>query len=121
MLETDHKPLVPLLSSTDLAKMPPRIQRFRMRMMRYNPEVQYVQGRLHVSADALPRAPAGSPSTADMQLIEEVDTFADMSSNALFSADAFAQFLQSRTTLRTRQVRQDICRPKAERNEQSGL
>ena len=63
-LETDHKPLVPLLSSTDLAKMPPRIQRFRMCMMRYNLEVQYVQGHLHVSADALSCAPVGSPSTA---------------------------------------------------------
>ena len=65
-LETDHKPLVPVLSSTDLVKIPPRI--------RYNPEVQYVQGRLHVSADALSHAPVGSPSTADMQLIQEVDT-----------------------------------------------
>ena len=35
-LETDHKPLVPLLSSTDFANFPPRIHRFRTRMMRYN-------------------------------------------------------------------------------------
>ena len=83
LLESDHKPLVPLLSSTDLAKMPPRIQRFRMRMMRYNPEVQYVQGRLHVSADALSRAPVGRPSTEDNQLVHEVDAFADMSRNAI--------------------------------------
>ena len=102
-LETDHKPLVPLLSSTDLAKMPPRIQRFRMRMVRYNPEVQYVQGRLHVSADALSRAPVGSPSTADMQLIEEVDTFADMSSNAL---PASAVKLQQ---IKTAQKEDEVC------------
>ena len=42
-----------------------------MRRMLYNPEVQYVQGRLHVSADALSRAPVGSLSTAYMQVIEE--------------------------------------------------
>ena len=102
-LETDHKPLVPLLSSTDLAKMPPRIQRFRMRMMRYNPEVQYVRGRLHVSADALSRAPVGSPFTADMQLIEEVNTFADMSSNAL---PASAVKLQQ---IRTAQKEDEVC------------
>ena len=33
-LETDHKPLVPLLSTKEIAKMPPRIQRFRLRLMR---------------------------------------------------------------------------------------
>jgi len=31
--ETDHKPLVPLLTTTDLSKMPPRILRFRLRIM----------------------------------------------------------------------------------------
>ena len=37
ILETDHKPLVPLLTTTDLSKIPPCILRFRLRMMRYNP------------------------------------------------------------------------------------
>ncbi|RXN11392.1 Transposon Ty3-G Gag-Pol poly [Labeo rohita] len=32
-LETDHKPLVSLLSIQELAELPPRIQRFRMRLM----------------------------------------------------------------------------------------
>ena len=31
-IETDHKPLVPLLGSKCLQDMPPRIQRFRMSM-----------------------------------------------------------------------------------------
>lgn len=33
-IETDHKPLVPLLGCRCLHDMPPRIQRFRMRLMR---------------------------------------------------------------------------------------
>ena len=33
-LETDHKPLVPLLSTTGLDRLPPRIMRFRLRLTR---------------------------------------------------------------------------------------
>ena len=62
--------------------------------IQYNLEVQYVQGHTHVSVEALSRAPVGSPSTADMQLIEQVDTFADMSSNTLpASADSDVSLL----------------------------
>ena len=39
--ETDHCPLVPLLSRTDLSKLPPRILLFRLRLARYSPEVTY--------------------------------------------------------------------------------
>ena len=51
--------------------------------MRYNSEVQYVQGRLHVSANALSRAPVGRPYTEDSELVHEVGAFADMSRNAI--------------------------------------
>ena len=53
-LETNHKPLVPLLTTTALSKMPPRILRFRLRMMRYNPYVLHVPGKRQISADAHP-------------------------------------------------------------------
>ena len=79
-----------------------------MRMMRYNPKVQYVQGCLHVSADALSRAPVGSPSTADVQLVEEVDTFADMSSNAL-PASAF-KLQQTKTAQKEDEVCAEVRR-----------
>ena len=75
-LETDHKPLVPLLTTTDLSKMPPRILRFHLRMMRYNPEILHVPGKRQISADALSRAPVNSPNTSDVQFCEEVETFA---------------------------------------------
>jgi transposase InsO family protein len=75
-LETDHKPLVPLLASTDLSKMPPRVLRFRLRMMRFSPKIVHVQGKEQITADALSRAPAGPPGTADVFLHEEVEVFA---------------------------------------------
>ena len=56
-LEIDHRPLVPLLNTTELCKMPPRVQRFRLRLMRFAPLVQYVPGKQQTTADALSRAP----------------------------------------------------------------
>ena len=35
-IQTDHKPLVPLLSTKLLDELPIRVQRFRMRLMRYD-------------------------------------------------------------------------------------
>tara|TARA_B110000881_G_scaffold207396_1_gene211562 strand:- start:705 stop:4865 length:4161 start_codon:yes stop_codon:yes gene_type:complete len=77
LLETDHKPLVPLLSSKELAKMPPRIQRFRLRMMRFSPRIEHVPGKHQVIADSLSRAPTGLPSEDDLMLIAEVEAYAD--------------------------------------------
>ena len=78
-VETDHKPLVPLLTTTELYKMPPRIQRFRLRLMRYSPEVVYVQGKTQITADALSRAPVNSINSADLDLITEATKFAKQS------------------------------------------
>jgi len=75
-VETDHKPLVPLLTSTDLSKMPPRILRFRMRLMRYSPQVTYVPGKNQTTADALSRAPSNNPTSSDSELVQEVESFA---------------------------------------------
>ena len=62
-IETDHKPLVPLMSSKDLDTMPPRILRFRLRMMRYSFHICHVPGKLLYVADTLSRAPVSSKST----------------------------------------------------------
>ena len=78
-VETDHKPLVPFLTTTELYKMPPRIQRFRLRLMRYSPEVVYVQGKSQITADALSRAPVNSINSADLDLINEATKFAKQS------------------------------------------
>ena len=44
-IETDHKPLVPLLSTKSLAEMPLRVQRFRLRLMRYHYTISHVAGK----------------------------------------------------------------------------
>lgn len=56
-VETDHRPLVTLLGSAELDMIPPRIQRLRIRLMRYQFTVLYVPGKLIATADTLSRAP----------------------------------------------------------------
>ena len=41
-VETDHKPLVPLLGSTHLDRLPPRVLRFRLRLARFNYSISHV-------------------------------------------------------------------------------
>ena len=73
ILVTDHKPLTALLNSTELSKMPPRILRFRLRLMRYTYQVQFVPGKHQAAAGALSRAPVGTPKLEDELFAEEVE------------------------------------------------
>ena len=75
-LETDHKPLVPLLMNKNLSEAPVRCQRLLMRMMRFNPEVIYVPGKSLVIADALSRKPLTSQA-ADEELADLVEIHVD--------------------------------------------
>ena len=56
-LETDHKPLVPLLGTKDLAELPARIQCFKMGLMRFDFSISHIAGKDLNRADTLSRAP----------------------------------------------------------------
>ncbi|UYV64896.1 K02A2.6-like, partial [Cordylochernes scorpioides] len=56
-IETDHKPLIPLFSTKELSSLTPRLQRFRMRMMRFGFEIVHTPGKELLDADALSRQP----------------------------------------------------------------
>ena len=51
--ETDHKPLVPLLSTKNLEELPIRVQRFCLRLMRFTYTIVHVPGKNLCTADAL--------------------------------------------------------------------
>ncbi|XP_064469765.1 uncharacterized protein K02A2.6-like [Ornithodoros turicata] len=71
--ETDHKPLVSLLGLQQLDQLPLRIQRFRLRLMRYDYDVTYVPGASMTIADALSRSPL--KDTTSSLTADEVSAF----------------------------------------------
>lgn len=77
-IETDHKPLVPLLSTKNLEDLPARVLRFRMRMMRFSYTISHVPGKSLCTADALSRAPLTRPLNHEEKKLEaDVKAFVD--------------------------------------------
>lgn len=77
-LITDHKPLLPLLGSRGLDELPPRILRFRLRLLRFSYEILHVPGKSLITADTLSRAPINAtPTAAERQLEKDVQVFVD--------------------------------------------
>ena len=103
VLETDHKPLEALFNTTELSKTPPRIQRFRLRLMRFSVTVNHVKGKHHFTADALSRAPVGSSTEKDEHFVEEVESFA---AQKVFTLPATTQRLSQ---IREAQITDEEC------------
>jgi len=53
-IRTDHKPLITLLKSRPLDDLPPRIIRFRLRLLRFTFSIIHVPGKNLITADACP-------------------------------------------------------------------
>ena len=54
-IETDHKPLIAILGEKDLSKLPARVQRFKLRLMRYDYDIFHTPGKDMFLADLLSR------------------------------------------------------------------
>lgn len=70
--ETDHKPLIPLLNQKELHSLPPRILRFRLRLMKFDFTMVYVPGKHIGLADTLSRQPLIEGPNKDELSPEEV-------------------------------------------------
>ena len=75
MIKIDHKPLVPMLSTKRYDELPVRIQRFRMRMMRFQFLITHVPGKALTTAHALSRALLTQTTPADEQLTADSDIY----------------------------------------------
>ena len=105
LIETDHKPLVPLFGSKTLDELPPRIQRFRMRLMKYSFKIIHVPGKKLVTADTLLRASLNKQlSTEDERLNEDLNLYV---SHILESFPATERKLDE---LRLHQQNDEVCR-----------
>ena len=82
-IETDHKPLVPLLSTKHLDNLPPRVLRFRLRMAKFDYVIAHIPGKLLYTADALSRAPTSEAGEEPQQLQEEIEAFVESVTSAL--------------------------------------
>ena len=71
-LETDHKPLIPLLGNKNLDQLPPRILRFRLRLDRFSFDIQHVPGKELYTADTLSRAPVQCKISVDSVELQEL-------------------------------------------------
>ena len=93
-IETDHKPLVPLLSAKPLDQLPIRVQRFRLRMMRFDYVITHVPGKNLQIADALSRSPVSSATTADSELQKDVSAYVDLLMQSLPATDHQLQVIK---------------------------
>ena len=74
-VETDHKPLVPLLTTKMLDTLPPRVLRFRLRLMRFQFTIHHTPGKNMYIADVLSKAPTAGFEPQQKSLQEEVEHY----------------------------------------------
>ena len=97
LIGTDHKPLVPLLSTKQLDNLPPRVLRFRLRLMRFDYTVEHIPGKLQYAADALSRAPLPD-TTCKENLQSEVEEFIDAVTTGLIMDGRLEEVSKSQAT-----------------------
>ena len=101
LIETDHKPLVPLLGEKHLDSLPPRILRFTLRLNRFDYSITYVPGKLLYTADTLSRSPSARTAT-DSRLQDEAQVMmGECTSYLLAGTDTLVRYQKEQEQDRT--------------------
>jgi hypothetical protein len=85
-LETDHKPLVPILGQKSLDSLPPRVLRFRFRLLRFQYSIFHSPGKSLYLADTLSRAPIKGEEAITLAAME-VEEFVNLAVQSLPTCD----------------------------------
>ena len=93
-LESDHKPLIPLINKKDLPDAPIRCQRLLMRLARYTVRATYVPGKYLVVADTLSRLQPCNSSNIDISVSSLDDDVSAYVDRAIANIQASASTLQ---------------------------
>ncbi|UYV73303.1 K02A2.6-like [Cordylochernes scorpioides] len=72
-IETYHKPLIAIFTSKSLEDMTPRLQRLKMRIMRYSYQISHIAGKKQIVADMLSRKPMSKPHKDELK--EELSAY----------------------------------------------
>ena len=73
VIETDHRPLVPLVSTKNIDDFPPRV--LQLRLIPFNFNIVHVPGKNLITADTLSQASVVQSSPDDKALQSEVAAF----------------------------------------------
>uniref|UniRef100_A0A147BIU1 RNA-directed DNA polymerase n=1 Tax=Ixodes ricinus TaxID=34613 RepID=A0A147BIU1_IXORI len=92
IIETDHKPLVPIFSTKSLEDIPLRLQRMKLRMMRYSYDIRHVPGKDLIAADVLSRHPLAEVPSRELE--EEIDAYVHGIKSSLPATDKRLQQIQ---------------------------
>ena len=65
LIETNHKPLIPILNYRPIVEMSPRIQRLQMKLLKFQFTAEHIPGKDNIDADAFSRAPVTQPTVDD--------------------------------------------------------
>ena len=74
-VETDHRCLVSLLGVKDLDSLPIRVQRFKLRLMRYDFNIFHTPGSQMYLADSLSRPNSSGYNSDDLRQSEQVELY----------------------------------------------
>ena len=75
-IQTDHKPLIPLLNDISLDKLPVRVQIFLMRLMRFSYKVEHISGKANMIAYAVSKSSA-KPTEVEELFVAEVEAYTE--------------------------------------------
>ena len=76
-VETDHKPLIPLLSTKQLNSLPPRVLRFRLCMDKFDFNINHVPGKHLCTADTLSQSPVAEVRPNSVAFASELESFVE--------------------------------------------